>query len=205
MVRYPPRWLCAWAGALAVTVALAGEPLAPSLAADEPVYMLYYRLELPLATPTLTLTDNGTKRTFAGTFRGVLGGLPLTSGTYSYGNGASERAGGGTFTLATRAGSVNAGEILMTNDGKQTTLLFFGTYLGARLSFSVVGSGSQIGGTGVVSTGLAETSFQSDEEYLTAVRQAAATLPPDARAEVVGEANQNLRLVREYRLKNPAR
>jgi len=205
VLRCPPRWQWVCAGALALAMVLAGVPRSPSSAQDESVYTLYYRFEIPLATPAFTLTDNGTKRSFAGTLRGVLGGLPLTGATFAYGNGASERAGGGTFTLATRAGSVNAGEILMTNDGKQTTLLFFGTYLGSRLSFSVVGSGSQIGGTGVVSAGLAETSFRSDDEYVSAVRQAVAPLPPDTRAEILGEANQNLRLVREYRLKNPAR
>ena len=203
MIRRPPRWLLACAGAAIAAAGFAVLPRVPSDGADEPVYALYYRFDIPLTAPVITLTDAGTRRNYAGTLGGTLGGLPLTSGPYTYGTGASARAGGGTFTLVTKAGAVKDGQILMTRDGKQTTLLFLGSYLGARLSFSLVGNGDQIGGTGVVTTGLAETSFQAHEQYVAAVHQATASLPPAARNEIVGGADQNLRLVREYQQKNP--
>jgi len=137
--------------------------------------------------------------------RGTLGGIPLTEGRYTYANGASTRAGGGTFTITTKAGGVKDGHILMTSDGKHTTLLFFGLYLGARVSFSIAGAGDQIGGTGVNATGLAETNFRSHEQYVTAIREATTALPPAARDQLVGQADQNPRLVRDYQHRSAPR
>lgn len=161
-------------------------------------YPLYYSLDVPLSIPGITLSDDGSKRTYNGTMRGTIGGIPVTDVKYTYANGASTRAGGGTFSMTTKAGAVKDGHILMTSDGKQTTLLFFGIYLGARLSFSIVGAGEQVGGSGVTSTGLAETNFRTHEQYVEAVRDATAALPPAARDQIVGQADQNLRLVRDY-------
>ena len=179
------------------------QPLPTASAQAE--YVLYYSFDLPLSIPGLTLTDQGTKHSYVGTLRGTLGGLALTEGSYTYANGISQRAGGGTFTMATKAGHIQAGQILMTSDGKQTTLLFFGTYLGTRLSFALTASGEQFGGAGVVATGLAETTFQSHEQYVAAVREATAGLSQAARDELVTAADRNPRLVRTYQQKSSSR
>lgn len=161
-------------------------------------YMLYYSLDVPPLNTGITLTDEGEKRSYNGTLRGVLGGLPVTESKYSYTTGASPKAGGGSFSMTTKAGPVKDGRLLMTSDGKQTTLLFIGQYLGASLSFSLTGASTQLGGGATNASGLAETNFRSHEEYVTAVRNAAAALPPAERDQMVAQADQNLRLVRDY-------
>src|SRR5262249_37499744 len=161
-------------------------------------YMLYYSLDVPPLNTGITLTDEGEKRSYNGTLRGVLGGLPVTESKYSYTAGSSAKAGGGTFSMTTKAGPVKDGRLLMTSDGKQTTLLFLGQYLGASLSFSLTGATRQMGGGATNASGLAETNFRSHEQYVTAVRTAAAALPPAEREQIVAQADQNLRLVRDY-------
>ncbi len=177
---------------------LAVAPAGLDWASGQPEYSLYYSFDVPLSIPGIALSDDGTKRTYNGTLRGTLGGIPVTESRYTYTNGVSTRAGGGTFSMITKAGPVRNGQILMTNDGKQTTVLFFGTYLGAHLSFSISGAGDQIGGTGVTSTGLAETNFRSHEHYIQAIREATTTLPQGARDQLLTQADQNPRLIREY-------
>jgi hypothetical protein len=184
---------------------LATAPVGLDRASGQPEYALFYNFEVPLSVPGIALSDDGTKQTFNGTLRGTLGGIPLTQGRYTYANGASKLAGGGTFAMITKAGTVKDGQILMTSDGKQTTLLFFGLYLGARVSFSITGSGEQIGGTGVSATGLAETNFRSHEQYVTAIREATTALPPAVRDQLVGQADQNPRLVRDYQQRSTPR
>ncbi len=191
--------------AIAATAAglLTIAPVWPDRAAGQPEYALYYNFDIPLSIAGITLSGEGTKKTFNGSLRGTLGGVQVTDAKYSYANGASLRAGGGTFSMTTNAGSFKDGQILMTNDGKQTTLLFFGMYLGARVSFVIVGPADQVGGTGVTARGLAETNFRSHEQYVAAVRDATVTLAPAARDQVVTQADQNVRLVREYEQRAP--
>ena len=191
--------------AIAATAAglLTIAPVWPDRAAGQPEYALYYSFDIPLSIGGITMSDEGTKKTFNGSLRGTIGGVQVTDAKYSYANGASLRAGGGTFSMTTNAGSFKDGQILMTTDGKQTTLLFFGMYLGARISFVIVGPGDQVGGTGVTARGLAETNFRSHEHYVAAVRDATATLAPAARDQVVTQADQNIRLVREYQQRAP--
>ncbi len=161
-------------------------------------YSLYYSFEIPPATPAITLTDDGAKHSYNGTLRGVLGGLSVADAKYTYGTGASAKAGGGTFSMTTKAGPVKDGQILMTSDGKQTTLLFVGRYLGANVSFSLSGPVVQLGGGATSAFGLAETNFRSHEQYVAAVRNGAAALPAAEREQIVAQADQNLRLVRDY-------
>ncbi len=174
-------------------------------ASGQPEYALYYRFDVPLTLLGLAVSDDGTKRTYNGTLLGTLGGIPVIDARYTYAKGASARAGGGTFSMTTRAGSVRDGQILMTSDGAQTTLLFLGTYLGTRLSFSIVGPGEQIGGSGVTADGLAETTFPSHEHYIAAVQEATAALPQATRAQIIAQAGQNPRLVREYQQRSTPR
>jgi hypothetical protein len=167
-------------------------------------YALYYNFDVPPLITGIALTDEGEKRSYNGTLRGMLGGLPVTAANYSYATGASPKAGGGTFSLTTKAGAVK-GRVLMTSDGSQTTLLFIGQYLGASLSFSVTGAGAQLGGGATKATGLAETNFRSHEQYVTAVRNAAAALPAAEREQIAAQADENLRLVRDYQQRPPSR
>lgn len=163
-----------------------------------PSYTLYYSFQIPLALPGVSMQDSGTRTTYGGTLRGTLGGLPLRSATFTYGPGASKAAGGGAFSLATGAGGIQDGQILMTNDGERTTLLFFGIYLGSRLEFIVTSDRQQIGGSGVTAAGLARTGFATHEAYMAAVRKGAEALPSQAREELIAQADTNLRLVGEY-------
>jgi hypothetical protein len=165
---------------------------------DEEGYHLFFHLDVPPALVGVTLSDDGSKNTYNGILRGTLGGVAITDARYTYTNGASQFVGGGTFTMITMAGPVEAGRILMTGDAKSITLTFFGTYLGARVSFSLVGPSEQVGGTSVDATGLADTTFRSHEQYIAAVRQTASGLSETVRAQVVAQADQNPRLVREY-------
>ena len=193
-----------WAAIIAAGVLVAA-PHGLDRASAQPEYALYYSFDVPLSILGLALSGDGTKRTYNGTLRGTLGGVLITEARYTYANGASERAGGGTFTMTTKAGAVRDGQILMTSDGKQTTLLFFGTYLGTRLSFSLTGGGEQIGGTGITNSGLAETTFPSHEHYIQAIREAATPLPQAARDQLLAQADQNPRLVREYQQRSVPR
>lgn len=204
MTHSARRWLLAAVAVVGAGI-LAVAPVRLDRASGQPEYTLYYSFEVPLSIPGIALSDDGTKQTYNGTLRGTLGGIPVTEAKYTYASGASKRAGGGMFAITTKAGSVKDGQILMTSDGKQTTLLFFGIYLGARLSFSLTGSGEQIGGTGVRVSGLAETNFRSHEQYAAAIRDAIAALPPAARDQLVGQADQNPRLVREYQQRSAPR
>ena len=179
--------------------------LAPAfLGAALPSYPLYHSFQIPLALPAITFQDEGTRTLYTGTLRGTLGGLPLLSASFTYGAGASKVAGGGTFSLATAAGEIRNGQILMTVDGERTTLLFFGIYLGTRLEFTLTSDRPQIGGSGVAATGLARTGFGSHEAYMAAVRRAADSLPPSTRDEILAEADTNLRLVSGYEQKPPS-
>ena len=201
------EWLRRGMRAAAIIAAgvLVAAPHGLDRASAQPEYALYYSFDVPLSILGLALSDDGTKRTYNGTFRGTLGGISITEARYTYANGASERAGGGTFTMTTKAGAVSNGHILMTSDGKQTTLLFFGTYLGTRLSFSLAGPGEQFGGSGVTNIGLAETTFPSHAHYIQAIREAATALPPTARDQLLAQAEQNPRLVREYQQRSVPR
>ncbi|HYM91761.1 MAG TPA: hypothetical protein VEW91_09025 [bacterium] len=197
----PRRWRRAGA-VLAAAWLLAA--LLPQ-ASGQPEYSLYYHFEIPLTVLGLTVTDDGTKRTYKGTLLGTLGGIPVTDSRYTYANGATAQAGGGTFSMTTRAGSVRDGQVLMTSDGTQTTLLFLGTYLGTDLSFSIVGTGDQIGGSGVTADGLAETTFRSHEHYIAAVQEATTAFPQAMRTQIIAQASQNPRLVREYQQRSTPR
>lgn len=168
-------------------------------------YALYYSFDVPPLITGITLTDEGEKRSYNGTLRGVMGGLPVTEAKYTYATGASPKAGGGTFSLTTKAGPVKDGRVLMTTDGNQATLLFIGQYLGASLSFSVTGPNAQLGGGATKAAGLAETNFRSHEQYVTAVRNGAAALPAAEREQIAAQADQNLRLVRDYQQRSPSR
>lgn len=187
------------------TVLAAGLPAADRALGQSEEYPLYFSFDIPLAMQGTTLTDEGQKNSYNGTLRGTIGGLPVTDAKYTYATGAIVKAGGGTFSLTTPAGTVKDGRILMTSDGKQTTLLFVGQYLGASLSFSLNAGSGQLGGGGAAASGLAETNFRSHEQYVTAVRNAAGALSPSDREQMVARADQNLRLVRDYQLRSPAR
>ena len=208
-----------WLLALAMTSAVVSSVAVGSrVAAQEEEYALFFRFEVPPAIPGLTIIQDQptldlpivqeskgtTKRTMNGTLRGTLGGLPIIEAAYTYTTGASDKAGSGAFSLSTKAGAVETGRILMTSDGKKTTLLFLGTYLGTHLSFSLVGDAPQFGGTDVVMSGLAETDFSSHERYAAAIRAAVATLPSPAQQEIMAQADQNPRLVRDYQQHPPA-
>jgi hypothetical protein len=187
------------AGAVLLSLALISTLLPRATA--QPAYFLYYSLEVPLALPSLALSDSGVRTLYTGTLRGTLGGLPLTSATLQYGPGPTKVIGGGTFSLATAAGTVRDGHILMSTIGPRTTLLFFGMYLGTRLEFSLTSESQQIGGIGVTEIGVAQTGFHSHEEYRAAVDKAVASLAPDARAQVLDAADTNVRLVNGYQQK----
>lgn len=197
-----PSCLRALLGCLAVlAVALLPSPGAP---ARSPYY-LYYSFEVPPVMPGLSLSEEGTRQTYTGTLRGSLGGLPLRSATFTYWTGASRAVGGGTFSLSTAAGETREGTILMSTVGEQTTLLFFATYLGTHLEFTLTSAGPLLGGIGVVRQGLALTGFGSHDEYLAAVRRAVSSLPPDIRDSVVAQADTNRALVAAYQQRTASR
>ena len=208
-----------WLLALAMTSAVVSSVAVGSrVAAQEEEYALFFRFEVPPAIPGLTIIQDQptldlpivqeskgtTKRTMNGTLRGTLGGLAIVQAAYTYITGVGNHAGSGTFTLSTKAGAVEKGRILMTSEGQKTTLLFLGTYLGTHLSFSLVGDSAQFGGTNVVMAGLAETDFSSHERYAAAIREAIATLPGPVQQELLAQADQNPRLVRDYQQHPPA-
>ena len=208
-----------WLLALAMTSAVVSSVAVGSrVAAQEEEYALFFRFEVPPAIPGLTIIQDQptldlpivqeskgtTKRTMNGTLRGTLGGLAIVQAAYTYITGVGNHTGSGTFTLSTKAGAVDNGRILMTSEGQKTTLLFLGTYLGTHLSFSLVGDSAQFGGNNVVMTGLAETNYSSHERYAAAIREAIATLPGPVQQELLAQADQNPRLVRDYQQHPPA-
>lgn len=196
------RILAAVIGAMVLAV---GSPGSDRAWGQSDEYPLYFRFDVPLSTPGITLTDDGQKNSYNGTLRGTLGGLPVTEAKYTYTTGASVKAGGGTFSMTTKAGPVKDGRVLMTSDGKQTTLLFVGQYLGASLSFSLTAASAQPGGGATTAAGLAETNFRTHEQYVAAIRNAVAALPPADREQIAAQADQNLRLVRDYQQRSPSR
>jgi len=194
------RWTRLAGAAVALIAALVIPGRSPAVSAPPP-YMLYYAFDVPLALPGLVLSDAGSKTIYTGTLKGTLGGLPLISARLEYGPGASKAMGGGTFSLATPAGAVRDGQILMSTDGDRTTLLFFGNYLGTRLEFSVASDRMQIGGEGVTATGLAPTGFHSHDEYRDAVVKSTASLAPAARDQILSQVDTNPGRVSQYQQK----
>lgn len=198
------RWLLLFAAGLGVLCAVPTSLPTRSTRASGPTgYLLYYSFNVPKALAGLTLSTEDERHKFSGTLTGTIGGLPVTSASYEYGTGASAWMGGGTFTLATPADAVQGGNILMTADEKVTTLLFFGTYLGAHLAFSIRSPQEQIGGPGVTATGLAETGLLTHEQYMDAIRRATGASTPAERDKLLQGAEQNPRLVKDYQQKHP--
>ncbi len=195
------RTLIAGAGVALLCAALFSGRVPP--ASGQGSYFLYYSFDIPLAISATVLDDSGFQQVYTGTFRGTLGGLPLTAATLQYRPGPSKVLGGGTFSLTTPAGTVRDGHILMSTDGPRTTLLFFGVYLGTHLEFSVTSEREQIGGTGTNATGLARTGFLSHDEYRGAVLKATASVASAARDPILDGADTNLQLVSEYQQKTP--
>ncbi len=193
------------AGAFMAAAVLLAALARPPQASGQPEYSLYYRFDVPTAVLGFTASDDGTKRTYTGALRGTLGGIPVTDGRYTYSSAAGSHVGAGTFSMTTPAAPVRDGQILMTNDGKQTALLFLGTYLGAHVSFSIVGAGEQVGGPGVTAEGLAETNFLSHDRYMSAIQQATAGLPQEFRSRTIVQASENPKLVREYQQRSAPR
>jgi hypothetical protein len=162
-------------------------------------YPLYYTVEMPPVLTGYEIDENQNQHTFyTSLLRGTLGGLPIEASTVTLKPGASTNAGGGQFTLKTAAGAVQNGLILMTTEGGHTTLLFLGTYLGARLQFRIVGPAADFGTAKLATKGLADTSFASHADYLDAVTQGVAKLAAVARAEAIAQANRNPELVSTY-------
>jgi len=164
-----------------------------------PSYPLYYVLEIPPVLTGYEMNENQEKHLiYTSLLRGTLGGLAIDAASVTVRPGASAGAGGGEFSLKTAAGAVKNGLILMTTDGRQTTLLFLGTYLGARLQFRIAGPTKDFGGSTMAAKGLADTSLAGHYEYLAAVTQAVANLTPVARAQAITQADGNLKLVAAY-------
>lgn len=168
-------------------------------AVAQPVYPLYYAFEVPPLLTGFELTAGYERRPlYTGLLRGTLGGLPVEKSAFTYRPGASAGAGGGEFSLQTAAGAVEHGLILMTTDGRKATLLFFGTYLGARLQFRIAVPTQDFGTAAISSKGLADTTFAGHADYLGAVTRGVAALAPAAQAEAISQANGNPGLVSAY-------
>jgi hypothetical protein len=194
------RWISAGTVvALCLGTALA-LPFAPTTArAGAPPCPLYYSLDIPPVLRGFEMDDKQNQYTvYTGLLRGTLGGLPVEKATVMLRPGASDGAGGGTFTLQTAAGEVANGLVLMTTDTQVTSLWFSGIYLGARIAFRVSGAAKDISGTAFAGKGLADTSFADNNAYLAAVSQAVANLAPAARAQALAGADRNLSLVDAY-------
>ncbi len=189
---------CRAAVALGLAAALGLVPAAGAVRAG-PSYPLYYVLEIPPVLIGYEMNEQQDKHViYTSLLRGTLGGLPIEAANLTVRPGASAGAGGGEFSLKTAAGAVKNGLILMTADGRQTTLLFLGTYLGARLQFRMAGPTKDFGGATMAAKGLADTSFAAHSEYLAAVTQAVANLAPSARVQAITQADGNPRLVAAY-------
>jgi len=181
---------------LALAFGFIGSPRAARAA---PLYPLYYSLEIP---PVLTGYEMDEQKNrhllYTSLLRGTLGGLAVESASVTLHPGASAGAGGGEFSLKTAAGAVKNGLILLTTDRRQTTLLFSGLYLGARLDFRMMAPAENFGNATIATKGLAETSFVAHSEYVAAVTLAVAGLGPAARAQAITAADGNPRLVTAY-------
>lgn len=195
--RRPLTWRrTAAAAALCITAALILAPRGVDAAIS---YLLYYAIEIPPVLTGYEMDDQQNRRVvYTSVLRGTLGGLAVDSGTLALHPGASAAAGGGQFTLRTAAGSVKDGLILLTTDRKQTTLVFLGTYLGARLQFKMMGPTENFGTATISGKGLADTSFVAHSEYVAAITLGVAGLAPAARAQAITAAESNLRLVTAY-------
>jgi len=186
---------------IAILAAVGGR--APTGLAAQPSYLLYYAFQIPPVMPQVSLSDSGAQISYSGTLQGTLGGLTVTAGKFTYGPGPSKALGGGTFSMATDAGPVQSGQILMSTNGQRTTLLCFGVYLGTRIEFTLVGDGVQIGDSRP--SGVAPTGFPSHDAYIAAVRQAVAALPEATRRQDIAAADSNLRLVTDYQQRTGSR
>ena len=194
------RACAAWCG-LAVAIVLAA--YAPAGVADEvPSYPLYYSFQIPPAKPTIEIAkEGGSSTAYSGTIAGTIGGLPVKNGSFQYGGATGGQVGGGWFALATDAGAVSHTEMLMAIDGQRTSVLFFGTYLGVHIEFRISAQGQAIGGLGET-TGLADTGFASQAEYVAAVQAAVASLPAGTRQQLIDAANTNAVLVSQFQQKS---
>jgi len=193
--------------AVAAAAALALVPPAGPARAQSP-YLLYYAVAIP---PLLmgyqsscpqnepdAICQPDERVLYTGQLSGSIGGLPIQRGTLTYRPGASKGAGGGEFALQTPAGTIQKGLILMTSDGQQVTLLFFATYLGARIQFRLTSAVKNFPGETLDAKGVAETSFAGHGDYIDAVTKGVAKLPIAARAAAIGQANGNPVLVSSY-------
>lgn len=190
--------LCRAVALLCTAAALTFAPAASRVLAGT-LYQLYYVLEIPPLLTGYEMDEVKNKRLiYTSLLRGTLGGLPVDSATLTLHPGASAGAGGGQFSLRTAAGPVKDGLILLTTDPKQTTLVFLGTYLGARLQFKMVAPTATFGTGAIATKGLADTSFVADSEYVAAVTLGVAGLAPAPRAQAITEAESNLRLVSAF-------
>lgn len=190
-----------WGRAVAALCAAAALTFAPAPRAVRaaPLYPLYYVLDIPPLLTGYEMDENHNKHLiYTSLLRGTLGGLPVESATLTLHPGASTGAGGGEFSLRTAAGPVKNGLILLTTDRTQTTLLFLGTYLGARLQFKMVAPTATFGTATISTKGLADTSFVAHSEYVAAVTLGVAGLAPAPRAQAITEAESNLRLVSAF-------
>lgn len=194
--RRPPHRAAAVVLCLALALGAAASPRAARAAF---LYPLYYSLEIPPVLTGYQIDDRGDKHLlYTSLIRGTLGGLAIESATVTLHPGASAGAGGGEFSLRTAAGAVKSGLILMTTDRRQTTMLFSGMYLGARLEFRMVGPTEGFGTATIATKGLADSSFVAHSEYVAAVTLAVANLTPAIRAAAITQADGNLRLVSAY-------
>jgi hypothetical protein len=198
--RVVRRWIGAGtAVALSLGTALVLLFAPATVQAGAPPYPLYYSLDMPPVLKGFEMDDKQNQYTvYTGLLRGALGGLPVEKATIMLRPGASDGAGGGTFTLQTTAGAVANGLVLMTTDKQLTSFWFSGIYLGARIGFRVSGPAKDFSSAAYGGKGLADTSFADNNAYLAAVTQAVANLPPAARAEALAGADRNLGLVGAY-------
>ncbi|HEV2439406.1 MAG TPA: hypothetical protein VGX97_05030 [bacterium] len=194
--RLSPWRRAAVAACLAAAIGLGS---AAGAARAAPVYPLYYALEIPPVLTGYEMDEQKDKHLiYTSLLRGTLGGLAIEAATVTLRPGASANAGGGEFSLRTAAGTVKSGLVLMTSDARRTTLLFLGTYLGARLEFRMAGPAADFGSATIATKGLALTNFAAHSEYLAAVTQAVANLAPAPRALAITEADGNPRLVAAF-------
>jgi hypothetical protein len=183
-----------------ICAAVTALPGPNSAQASDPTYPLYYALDMPPVLTGFELNQVQEKHIlYSGTLRGSLGGLPVEKAAITLRPGASPGAGGGDFSLQTPAGEIKNGLVLMTTDKKQTSLLFSGVYLGARVAFRVSGPATDVASTAYSGKGLADSTFADHTTYLAAVSQGVAKLPAAARAQTLADADRNLSLVSTYR------
>jgi hypothetical protein len=200
--------------ALAAIASLAPLAAGPARAQSEAQsgYLLYYAVQIPPLLKGYSSTDctgdqaqipgalcqSQEHAIYTGELNGTLGGLPIQRATLTFRPGASSDAGGGEFALQTAAGAIEKGIFLMTTDGRQTTLVFFGTYLGARIQFHLSGAAKDFPLGTLDAKGVAQTNFSGHTDYIAAVTKGVANLPQAAKAQVIGQANGNPVLVSAY-------